>query len=295
MPRHDHAPAYAAEVDTMLAEFSKGPDMYAPVFPERPPARAEPIRERAAFHPAAGWYTRTKRLAELLFALTLLVLTAPILLVVMVLVKLTSRGPALYSQTRVGLNGKPFTLYKVRSMTVQAESLTGATWCKPGDNRVTFLGRWLRRTHLDELPQLWNILKGDMSLIGPRPERPEFVPQLEQALPLYRHRLVVRPGLTGLAQVQLPPDTDLESVRRKLAHDLFYVQHVTWWLDFRVLSGTFLHMIGVPFRFIRFALAFPHPRVIESAYRSALSKAGDGDRVGAGKTHPAPSVNGTAK
>jgi lipopolysaccharide/colanic/teichoic acid biosynthesis glycosyltransferase len=273
----------------MLAEFSKSPDIYAPVPAPPPLAASDGKPTHAPVVLAANWYTFVKRLAEIVFATTLLVLTAPILLLAMLLVKLTSRGPALYSQTRVGLNGKPFTLYKVRSMTAQAESLTGATWCKPGDSRITFLGRWLRRTHIDELPQLWNILRGDMSLIGPRPERPEFVPQLEQAIPLYRQRLLVRPGLTGLAQVQLPPDTNLDSVRRKLAYDLYYAKHVSAWMDFRIVWATALHMVGIPFGWIRTMFLFPAQATIEEAYRSAQQASPERNGV------VQPSTNGHAR
>ena len=127
------------------------------------------------------------------------------------------------------------------------ESLTGPRWSMPGDPRITPVGWFLRRTHLDELPQLLNVLRGEMSLIGPRPERPEFVPELERELPGYTQRLAVRPGVTGLAQVQLPPDTDLDSVRRKLAHDLYYIRHVSPWLDLRLLVCTAFYALGVPF------------------------------------------------
>jgi lipopolysaccharide/colanic/teichoic acid biosynthesis glycosyltransferase len=212
---------------------------------------------------ARGWYPASKRLAEIVAALLLLLLTAPLLLLALLLVKLTSRGPALYSQTRVGRGGRPFTLYKIRSMTWQCEDLTGACWSPPGDDRVTRVGRWLRRTHLDELPQLWNILRGDMSLIGPRPERPEFVA-------LYSSRLLVRPGLTGLAQVQLPPDSDLDSVRRKLVFDLWYVQHCSWWLDCRIYLATLLHMLGVPYRWLRPLFGFPNLHTVEARYHALL-------------------------
>jgi lipopolysaccharide/colanic/teichoic acid biosynthesis glycosyltransferase len=183
-----------------------------------PPARRTPRRPAL---PPAGWYQPCKRAADLTAALALLLLTAPLVLLAMLLIKLTSRGPVLYTQTRLGRHGRPFAIYKLRTMAHRAESLTGPCWSRPGDPRVTRLGRFLRRTHLDELPQRWNVLRGDMSLVGPRPERPEFVPQLEQAVAHYRERLRVRPGVTGLAQVQLPPDTDLDSVRLKLAYDLY--------------------------------------------------------------------------
>jgi hypothetical protein len=124
---------------------------------------------------------------------------------------------------------------------------------------VTRLGRILRRTHLDELPQLWNILRGEMSLVGPRPERPEFVPALERAIPRYRERLAVRPGVTGLAQVQLPADTDLESVKRKLQYDLCYVERCGLWLDLRIFLATALKMAGVSFAALARIFFLPCP------------------------------------
>src|SRR5581483_4669050 len=122
------------------------------------------------------------------------------------------------------------------------ERISGVRWSQRGDPRVMPIGRLLRRLHVDELPQLWNILKGDMSLIGPRPERPEFVPQLEEAIPRYRERLLVLPGVTGLAQIHLGPDTDLASVERKLAFDLYYVQKLGFWTDLRILLATVVHV-----------------------------------------------------
>lgn len=187
----------------------------------------------------------------------LLLVTLPLILLSAVLVKLTSRGPVLYSQTRVGRDGVPFTIYKIRTMAHECEQTSGPQWSTSRDPRVIPVGRFLRRTHLDELPQLWNILRGDMSLVGPRPERPEFIPQLERFLPNYRERLLVRPGLTGLAQVQLPADTDLESVRRKLAYDLHYIQRLGFWLDLRILISTGLKMTAVPFPALRLLLGLP--------------------------------------
>ena len=227
------------------------------------PRRVEPAS-------VADWYLPLKAAWEFLFALVLLVVTAPLLLLAMALVKLTSPGPVFYYQTRVGRGGRPFILYKLRSMIHQCESRTGPCWARPGDARITRIGRWLRRLHLDELPQLWNVLKGDMSLIGPRPERPEFVPMLHRAIPLYHGRLQVRPGLTGLAQVQLPPDSDLASVRRKLAYDVYYVQHVNWWLDVRILLATILHLAGVPFAWIRWVLGLPKSNEIEQGYQRLI-------------------------
>ncbi len=194
---------------------------------EAPPAR-----------PARPGYLAWKALTDYVVALALLVLTAPLVLVLAVLVKLTSRGPAFYAQRRLGHRGVAFTLLKLRTMAHDCERLTGPCWATSDDPRVTPLGRFLRATHLDELPQLWNVLKGEMSLIGPRPERPEIARELARVLPQYRGRLAVRPGLTGLAQVHLPPDTDLGSVRRKLGYDLRYVSEVGAALDLRIALAT---------------------------------------------------------
>jgi lipopolysaccharide/colanic/teichoic acid biosynthesis glycosyltransferase len=192
------------------------------------------------------WQRACLATAERALALLMLVLSLPLMLVAVVLVKLTSRGPALYTQIRVGRGGVPFTLYKLRTMVHNCECLTGPCWSLPGDRRVTGVGRFLRRTHLDEVPQLWNVLRGEMTLVGPRPERPEFVPHLDREIPHYRERLAVRPGLTGPAQLWLPPDTDLASVRRKLTCDLFYLQHRGPWLDLRILVATGLYLGGMP-------------------------------------------------
>jgi lipopolysaccharide/colanic/teichoic acid biosynthesis glycosyltransferase len=194
---------------------------------------------------SGGLYEPAKAVLDFAAALVLLVLSAPVLLACMLLVKLTSRGPALYWQVRLGKDGRLFRICKIRTMVHNCEGRSGACWCMPGDPRVTAVGRLLRATHLDELPQLWNILRGEMSLVGPRPERPEFLPALEKAVPYYRERLRVRPGVTGLAQVQLPPDTDLDSVRRKVVCDLAYTRHLSLWLDVRILALTVLHLFGI--------------------------------------------------
>jgi lipopolysaccharide/colanic/teichoic acid biosynthesis glycosyltransferase len=208
-------------------------------------------------------------------AVVLMVLTSPLVLLAVVLVKLTSRGPAFYRQTRLGLNGRPFPLYKIRTMYDNCESYSGPRWSTPGDTRVIPVGHFLRTSHLDELPQLWNLLRGDMSLVGPRPERPEFAPHLERVLPHYRDRLLVRPGLSGLAQVQLPPDTDLSSVRRKLACDLYYVQHLSLWLDLRIMAATVAYLARVPVDWSRRLLGVPGGEPVEHAYRQ-LAAAHDG-------------------
>jgi lipopolysaccharide/colanic/teichoic acid biosynthesis glycosyltransferase len=133
-------------------------------------------------------------------------------------------------------------------MVHECERHSGVRWATPGDPRVTRLGRFLRRTHLDEVPQLWDVVRGATSLVGPRPERPEFIPNLERAIPGYRERLEDRPGMTGLAQLQLPPDTDLASVSRKLRYDLHYLRAASFSLDLRILLCTALYLGGVPFR-----------------------------------------------
>jgi lipopolysaccharide/colanic/teichoic acid biosynthesis glycosyltransferase len=207
-------------------------------------------------------------------SLILFVLTAPLILLAALAVKLTSRGPVFYCQTRLGRGGQPYTIYKIRTMIHNCESISGACWSTVGDPRITVVGRLLRRTHVDELPQLWNVLRGDMSLVGPRPERPEFVPKLAQAIPGYRERLLVRPGVTGLAQVQLPPDTDLDSVRRKLAFDLHYIQHASLALDLRLIAATACGMFAIPFTFSGTVLVVPSGAEIERAYESAVA-AGD--------------------
>jgi lipopolysaccharide/colanic/teichoic acid biosynthesis glycosyltransferase len=206
-------------------------------------------------------YGSIKPFLDVTLALAGLVISVPIIVICVIVVMLTSRGSAIYAQRRVGLGGKVFTIFKIRTMYQDCEQLTGARWSVPGDPRVTPVGRFLRFCHLDELPQLLNILRGDMSLVGPRPERPELVGQLERALPRYRERLAVRPGLTGLAQVQLPPDADLIGVRRKLAYDICYIEKMNFWLDSRLILATALKCLGVPFASIRHLLWLPVPRM----------------------------------
>jgi lipopolysaccharide/colanic/teichoic acid biosynthesis glycosyltransferase len=216
------------------------------------------------------WYPLCKALGDRVLALVLLVPATPVILLAALLVKLTSRGPAFYTQTRLGRDARPFTIYKLRTMIHLAESLTGPRWSLPGDPRITRLGMFLRLTHLDELPQLLNVLRGDMSLIGPRPERPEFLPELERALPAYRRRLAVRPGVTGLAQVQLPADSDVSSVRRKLAYDLFYVQRLNPWLDLRLLFCTLFYAFGVPYEKLGGWFRLPRLEEVERAMQPHL-------------------------
>ncbi|HEY1381808.1 MAG TPA: sugar transferase [Gemmataceae bacterium] len=200
--------------------------------------------------PVPGYF-RVKRGLDCVLAAVLLVASAPVVLAAMAVVRLTSRGPAVYTQTRVGYGGRPFTIYKIRTMVDNCESLTGPRWCVPGDPRVTPVGGWLRRLHIDELPQLLNVLKGEMSLVGPRPERPEFVTKLVREIPNYDGRHAVLPGITGLAQIHLPPDTEVAHVERKLTYDLYYARHIGLRLDLSILVGTALQVFGVPARVAR--------------------------------------------
>ncbi len=190
-------------------------------------------------------YVSSKRIVDCVLAAALLGLTSPLLAMMAILIRCTSRGPAIYPQTRLGWRDRPFTLYKLRTMQHDCEKLTGPCWAIPNDPRVTSVGRFLRSTHMDELPQLWNVLRGEMSLIGPRPERPEIIVKLESFIPHYTERRQVLPGLTGLAQLQLPPDTDLSCVRRKLVYDLHYIEKASFWLDCRILAGTVFKVLGL--------------------------------------------------
>jgi lipopolysaccharide/colanic/teichoic acid biosynthesis glycosyltransferase len=186
-----------------------------------------------------------KRAVDCTLAVAIAVVAAPILLIAAVLVRLSSRGPAIYTQERVGFGERRFTIFKLRTMIHDCESLTGPKWSVPGDPRVTPLGRWLRKLHIDELPQLLNVLRGDMSLVGPRPERPVFVAKLARKIPHYPARHAVPPGITGLAQVYLPPDIEVADVERKLGFDLYYARHASLWLDLRILLCTALKVLGL--------------------------------------------------
>ncbi len=180
-----------------------------------------------------------KRLIDIVASAVGLLALLPLMLVVGLAVRLTSRGPALYHQRRVGESGRVFTLHKFRSMRVDAEAGTGAVWAaKAGDARVTRVGRVLRMTRLDELPQLWNILVGEMSLVGPRPERPEFVQSLTLEIPFYGERHVVKPGLTGWAQVRYTYGASVEDALEKLQYDLYYIKNMSLALDCYIVVDT---------------------------------------------------------
>ncbi|MCI0708299.1 MAG: sugar transferase [Ignavibacteriae bacterium] len=189
------------------------------------------------------WEAALKRAFDIAVSLLILVLGFPLWILVALLIKLDTRGPVFYKQERVGRNSKSFFIYKFRSMTSDAEKQSGPVWAGKNDPRVTRVGRLIRKTHIDEMPQFINVLKGDMSVVGPRPERPFFVEKLTKELPLYKRRLKVRPGITGWAQVKLKYDESIEDVRVKVKYDLFYIENLSWRLDLKILFNTMYVML----------------------------------------------------
>jgi len=228
-------------------------------------AAIEALEAPAPVHPAvvAGVQPRVRaeaasRALNFVLALLAVVLLSPLMLLIAVLVKLTSRGPIFYNQTRVGLDrryrwpasadssyrrvhdlgGRVFTIYKFRTMCVNAEHISGAVWAAREDPRVTLVGRYLRKYRLDELPQLFNVLNGDMNIVGPRPERPSIFQQLRSTIPDYEARQRVKPGITGLAQVSQEYDQCLDDVRNKLQFDLEYLRRQSLWEDVKIMLRT---------------------------------------------------------
>jgi len=181
---------------------------------------------------------RLKRLTDLVVSVIGLTLTWPVMLIAALLIWLTSKGPALFRQERLGRDSMPFTLLKFRTMRLDAESQTGPVWATEDDPRVTWLGRWLRKFRIDELPQLFNVLRGEMSLVGPRPEREVFIFKLSEKIPFYAERLLVPPGITGWAQVMAPYAASIEDSRRKLQFDLYYIKHMSFFLDVMIFAKT---------------------------------------------------------
>jgi len=189
------------------------------------------------------WEEAAKRALDLVVSSLVLILGMPVWLLVALAVRLTSAGPALYSQERVGKDGVPFKMYKLRSMYIDAEK-NGPQWASKNDPRVTPLGRFLRKTHLDEIPQFFNVLKGDMSLVGPRPEREHFVKQLINEIPYYNRRHKVRPGVTGLFQaMQYKYDESLDDVKSKVKYDLIYIESMSFRMDIKILFWTVYKML----------------------------------------------------
>jgi exopolysaccharide biosynthesis polyprenyl glycosylphosphotransferase len=186
------------------------------------------------------WEKKLKRISDVIISFIILVLTLPLNIFVAFLIKLDSKGPILFKQERIGMNNKKFKIYKFRSMYQDAEKNTGPVWSTKDDPRVTRIGKIIRQLRIDEIPQMFNVLKGEMSLVGPRPERPYFVEQLSQQIPYYRRRLKVRPGITGWAQVKHKYDESIEDVKVKLRYDLFYIENMSLRMDIKILARTIL-------------------------------------------------------
>lgn len=200
--------------------------------------QAEWIIFSDGFRGGTGMERVAKRALDIFISILMLMVTAPIMLLAAIGVALTSKGPIFYRQERVGFQGEPFNLLKFRSMKVDAEKKGKPQWAQKSDPRVTLIGGFLRRSRIDELPQLVNVLKGDMSFVGPRPERPFFVSQLENDIAFYRERHCVKPGITGWAQIQYPYGASFEDSRRKLEYDLYYIKNYSIFLDILIILQT---------------------------------------------------------
>jgi len=211
------------------------------------------------FTPPCSVYAGIKPGFDMVLAILLLIPALPVIGICWVLVRLSSSGPGFYVQTRSGINGAPYRIIKLRTMAHDCEARTGIQWSQKGDSRVTKLGKFLRTTHLDELPQLFNVIRGEMSLVGPRPERPEVINSkgLKGLVTGYAERLTIRPGVTGLAQLQLPADSDIASVRHKVVYDLYYVVNQSLWLDLRLIVATLFKAMGFGPSWLRRIFFFP--------------------------------------
>lgn len=199
---------------------------------------------------------RARRILNVVVAVLGIILTLPLWLCIALAIKLTSRGPILYTQTRIGVDsratgiqrddprrkhdmgGRPFLIYKFRTMSVDAEAKTGPVWAQKNDSRVTPLGRFLREYRLDELPQLLNVLRGEMNVVGPRPERPTIFADLRDQIPGYQRRQLTKPGITGHAQINLEYDGSIDDVRQKVAYDLEYIERAGFWEDLKIMANT---------------------------------------------------------
>lgn len=184
------------------------------------------------------WEKKLKRLLDIVISLLILILSLPVIILASIAIKLDSKGPVFFKQERLGMNNKVFKMIKFRSMYEDAEKYTGPVWSQKNDPRVTRVGRILRLLRIDEIPQMYNVLKGQMSLVGPRPERPYFVEKLSKEIPYYKRRLKVRPGITGWAQVKHKYDESIEDVKIKLRYDLFYIENMSLRMDLKILIRT---------------------------------------------------------
>jgi len=185
-------------------------------------------------------FRKFKRACDYFLAILGLLIASPIIVLAAIFIKFDSPGPVIYRQNRVGRGGKIFKIYKLRTMRVDAEIKTGAVWAKKNDSRVTSVGRFLRNSHIDEIPQLFNVIEGDMSIVGPRPERPEMVRDLKKLIHDYEKRLQVDPGITGLAQVMHKYDENIFDVRKKIKYDLLYIRKMCWLVEMRIMAQTCL-------------------------------------------------------
>jgi lipopolysaccharide/colanic/teichoic acid biosynthesis glycosyltransferase len=201
-----------------------------------------PASAALSFPTETRFYSSVKPAVDLITSVFLLPLLLPFIAIAWVLIKLSSRGPGFYVQTRSGHEAAPYSIIKIRSMKSDLATAKNTNWATKNDSRITVVGKILRALHLDELPQVFNVIRGEMSLVGPRPERPEVIKSkgLIEQVPGYKHRMDLRPGVTGLAQVQLPADSDILSVRHKVYYDLYYHVHQSAWLDFRICMATVL-------------------------------------------------------
>lgn len=230
--------------------------------PDEAPSREEYSATASDPYVPAPRSESLSRLFNFVVAASIFLITLPLMVLTAIAIKLTSRGPVIYSQTRVGVDrrwnrtramhdrrgedtgGTQFTIYKFRSMRVDAEKDGKAVWAKKDDDRCTPVGRFIRKVRLDELPQLWNVMRGDMNMVGPRPERPSIVLRLREEIENYGVRQRVKPGLTGYAQIYHSYDTDIEGVRIKLSYDLRYLQEQSMWTDLRILIRTIPVVLG---------------------------------------------------
>ena len=187
---------------------------------------------------ASRWTRFVKRMLDLALSIILALLTAPLMMLTALAIRLDSRGPILYSQERIGENGRVFTVHKFRSMRTDAEQAGRPVWARDKDDRITRVGRFIRKARLDELPQLWNVMRGNMSFVGPRPERPFFVEQLAREIPFYMQRHAVKPGLTGWAQVKYEYGSSIEDAMEKLRYDLYYIKHLSVFFDLTIVLDT---------------------------------------------------------
>ena len=214
-----------------------------------------------------------KRAFDLTFSFVGLLAALPLMIVIAATVWAGDRGPVLFAQERIGWHRRKFRMLKFRTMVIDAERATGPIWSWDGDPRVKRVGRILRATHLDELPQLWNVLRGEMSFVGPRPERAVFVEQLEQVIPGYTHRLAIRPGITGLSQLRNGYDESLRTVQRKIRYDLLYVRRGCTLLDAMIVLDTILLGFGLSggLALRKVAVNTTPPRWVSAAGRSLSS------------------------